>query len=115
MEKKNKNFTIIDWNDLQYIKTYARSGIDLQRKPSYSELLIIFYIRGFGEQGYYGSQASLGKLLGMSQEQISRSLKTLFDTIHYRTYIPLLYKENNKIYFNENFIDYSYVEQKSPW
>lgn len=115
MEKKNKNFTIIDWEAFQYIKTFARSGKDLERKPSYSELLIIFYIRGFGEQGYYGSQASLGELLGMSQEQISRSLKTLFDTIHYQTHIPLLYKENNKIYFNENFIDYSYVEQKSPW
>lgn len=103
MENKNKNFSIIDWNDLQYIKKYARSGKDLERKPSYSDLLIIFYIRGFGEQGYYGSQASLGSLLGMSQEQISRSMKTLLNTVHCETYFPLLYKENNRIYFNEGF------------
>ncbi|MBO5843900.1 MAG: hypothetical protein J6Q96_03415 [Bacteroidales bacterium] len=115
MDKKNKNFTIIDWEAFQYIKTFARSGKDLERKPSYSELLIIFYIRGFGEQGYYGSQASLGSLLGMSQEQISRSLKTIFDTIHYRTYLPILYKRNNTIYFNESFLDYSFVEQKPSW
>lgn len=115
MDKKNKNFTIIDWEVFQYIKSFARSGKDLNRKPSYSELLIIFYIRGFGEQGYYGSQASLGSLLGMSQEQISRSLKTIFDTIHCRTYLPILYKHDNTIYFNDSFLDYSFVEQKPSW
>lgn len=105
MDKKNKNFTIIDWDDLLYIKSYARSGKDLKRKVSYSELLIIFYIKGFGEQGYYGSQASLGYLLGMSQEQISRSMKILLDTIHCRTYACLIYKKNNRIYFNQGFFE----------
>lgn len=33
MEKKNKNFTIIDWEVSQYIRTFARSGKDLKKKP----------------------------------------------------------------------------------
>lgn len=104
MTKSNKNFTIINWEDLRLIKFYARSGECFSRTLSYSDLLIIFYIKGFGEQGYFGSQASLGKLIGMSQEQVCRSLKTLFQTVNAITKEPLLIKKDKTIFFNEKVL-----------
>lgn len=103
MEKKNKNFTIIDWDIAGYIRRNARLITDNKRKPTYSDILIIFYIKGFGDKGYFGSQASLGRVLGMTQEQVSRSLKILYDTVHIATNHPILIKTEYCIYFNNKF------------
>ncbi len=108
MKKQSKNFTIIDWDIAKYIRENARPTNNPNRKISYSDLLIIFYIKGFGFDGYYGSQASLGKVLGMTQEQISRSMKTLLNTVNINTNIPILHKNETSIWFNENFFNDEY-------
>lgn len=108
MKKQNKNFTIIDWDIAKYIRENAHPTNNPNRKISYSDLLIIFYIKGFGFEGYYGSQSSLGKVLGMTQEQISRSMKTLLNTVNISTNTPILCKSQNTIWFNDNFFNDEY-------
>ena len=103
MEKKNKNFTIIDWDELKYIKQYAEVEDCPKKKPSYTDLLIIFYIKGFGFKGFFGSQAYLGRQLGLTQEQVSRSLRTLFNTYHKDTKMSIFLKIDNGIFFNNYF------------
>jgi hypothetical protein len=114
MEHKHKNFTVIDWDIAGYIRRKARLITDNKRKPTYSDILIIFYIKGFGDKGYFGSQANLGRVLGMTQEQVSRSLKILYDTVHIETNHPILIKTEYCIYFNNQFF-FDYYGNKLPY
>ena len=104
MSKNNKNFTVIDWDELKIIKFYVVIPKKPRLRLKYSDLLIISYIKGFGEDGYYGSQASLGKLIGMSQEQVSRILKDLLTAEQYFTKVPLFIKKDKAICFNKEVL-----------
>lgn len=111
MKKTNKAYTVIDWEDLQLIKLwgnyYKEEGAEgrlKRRKLTSTDLLIIFYIKGFGPQGYYGSQRSIAELLGVTPEQVNRSIKMLLKVINTFNEEPLFIKDETRICYNQKFL-----------
>ena len=110
MKKQIKPYTVIDWEDLQLIKFWGKYYIEEEtqemklKKLTSTDLLIIFYIKGFGQQGYYGSQRAIAELLGITPEQVNRSMKILLKTINSFNKEPLFIKDETKIYYNQKFL-----------
>jgi hypothetical protein len=110
MKKQIKPYTVIDWEDFQLIKFWGNYYIEEEtqimklKKLTSTDLLIIFYIKGFGQQGYYGSQRAIAELLGITPEQVNRSMKILLKTINSFNKEPLFIKDETKIYYNKKFL-----------
>jgi hypothetical protein len=110
MKKQIKPYTVIDWEDFQLIKFWGNYYIEEEtqimklKKLTSTDLLIIFYIKGFGQQGYYGSQRAIAELLGITPEQVNRSMKILLKTINSFNKEPLFIKDETKIYYNQKFL-----------
>jgi hypothetical protein len=110
MKKQIKPYTVIDWEDFQLIKFWGKYYIEEEtqimklKKLTSTDLLIIFYIKGFGQQGYYGSQRAIAELLGITPEQVNRSMKILLKTINSFNKEPLFIKDETKIYYNQKFL-----------
>jgi hypothetical protein len=110
MKKQIKPYTVIDWEDFQLIKFLGKYYIEEEtqimklKKLTSTDLLIIFYIKGFGQQGYYGSQRAIAELLGITPEQVNRSMKILLKTINSFNKEPLFIKDETKIYYNQKFL-----------
>ncbi len=110
MKKQIKPYTVIDWEDLQLIKFWGKYYIEEEtqimklKKLTSTDLLIIFYIKGFGQQGYYGSQRAIAELLGITPEQVNRSMKILLKIINSFNKEPLFIKDETKIYYNQKFL-----------
>lgn len=110
MKKQIKPYTVIDWEDLQLIKFWGKYYIEEEtqemklKKLTSTDLLIIFYIKGFGQQGYYGSQRAIAELLGITPEQVNRSMKILLKVINSFNKEPLFIKDETKIYYNQKFL-----------
>lgn len=110
MKKQIKPYTVIDWEDLQLIKFWGTYYIEEEtqemklKKLTSTDLLIIFYIKGFGQQGYYGSQRAIAELLGITPEQVNRSMKILLKVINSFNKEPLFIKDETKICYNQKFL-----------
>lgn len=110
MKKQIKPYTVIDWEDFQLIKFWGKYYIEEEtqimklKKLTSTDLLIVFYIKGFGQQGYYGSQRAIAELLGITPEQVNRSMKILLKTINSFNKEPLFIKDETKIYYNQKFL-----------
>jgi hypothetical protein len=110
MKKQIKPYTVIEWEDFQLIKFWGNYYIEEEtqimklKKLTSTDLLIIFYIKGFGQQGYYGSQRAIAELLGITPEQVNRSMKILLKTINSFNKEPLFIKDETKIYYNQKFL-----------
>jgi hypothetical protein len=110
MKKQIKPYTVIDWEDFQLIKFWGNYYIEEEtqimklKKLTSTDLLIIFYIKGFGQQGYYGSQRAIAELLGITPEQVNRSMKILLKTINSFNKEPLFIKDETRIYYNQKFL-----------
>lgn len=110
MKKQIKPYTVIDWEDFQLIKFWGNYYIEEEtqimklKKLTSTDLLIIFYIKGFGQQGYYGSQRAIAELLGITPEQVNRSMKILLKTINSFNEEPLFIKDDTKICYNQKFL-----------
>lgn len=110
MKKQIKPYTVIDWEDFQLIKFWGKYYIEEEtqimklKKLTSTDLLIIFYIKGFGQQGYYGSQRAIAELLGITPEQVNRSMKILLKVINSFNEEPLFIKDETKIYYNQKFL-----------
>lgn len=110
MKKQIKPYTVIDWEDFQLIKFWGKYYMEEEtqimklKKITSTDLLIIFYIKGFGQQGYYGSQRAIAELLGITPEQVNRSMKILLKVINSFNEEPLFIKDETKIYYNQKFL-----------
>lgn len=110
MKKQIKPYTVIDWEDFQLIKFWGKYYMEEEtqimklKKITSTDLLIIFYIKGFGQQGYYGSQRAIAELLGITPEQVNRSMKILLKVINSFNKEPLFIKDETKIYYNQKFL-----------
>lgn len=111
MKKSINPYTVIDWEELKLIKICGNSYIEetpekrrIRKNLTSTDLLIIFYIKGFGQQGYYGSQRAIAELLGITPEQVNRSMKILLKTINSFNKEPLFIKDETKIYYNQKFL-----------
>lgn len=111
MKKSINPYTVIDWEELKLIKICGNSYIEetpekrrIRKNLTSTDLLIIFYIKGFGQQGYYGSQRSIAQLLGITPEQVNRSMKILLKVVNIFNEEPLFIKDETKIYYNQKFL-----------
>ena len=111
MKKSINPYTVIDWEELRLIKICGNSYIEetpekrrIRKNLTSTDLLIIFYIKGFGQQGYYGSQRSIAQLLGITPEQVNRSMKILLKVVNIFNEEPLFIKDETKIYYNQKFL-----------
>ncbi|MBR5254288.1 MAG: hypothetical protein IKV46_04525 [Bacteroidales bacterium] len=111
MKKSSKTYTVIDWEELRNIKFYGDYYVEtnpmkekIHRNLTSTDLFIIFYIKGFGEKGYYGSQRSIAELLGITPEQVNRSMKMLLKVVNISNDEPLFIKDEEAIYYNPKFL-----------
>ncbi len=113
MKKSSKTYTVIDWEELRNIRFHGDYYIETNpmkekkhRNLTSTDLFIIFYIKGFGEKGYYGSQRSIAELLGIAPEQVNRSMKMLLKVVNISNDEPLFIKDEEAIYYNPKFLYY---------
>ena len=73
---------------------------ETNRKLNLTERCIIAYIKGW-ERGYYGSQNTLAKRLGISERTANRTISTLLKD-------GFLFKEGKFLYYNKPICIFAY-------
>lgn len=76
---------------------------ETNKKLNLTERCIIAYIKGW-ERGYYGSQNTLAKRLGISQRTANRTISTLLKD-------GFLFKEGKFLYYNKERKEVNNVEE----
>lgn len=76
---------------------------ETNRKLNLTERCIIAYIKGW-ERGYYGSQNTLAKRLGISERTANRTISTLLKD-------GFLFKEGKFLYYNKERKEVNNVEE----
>ena len=81
---------------------------ETNRKLNLTERCIIAYIKGW-ERGYYGSQNTLAKRLGISERTANRTISTLLKD-------GFLFKEGKFLYYNKERKEvYNVEEDDEEW
>ncbi|MBQ2375242.1 MAG: HTH domain-containing protein [Bacteroidales bacterium] len=76
---------------------------ETNKKLNLTERCIIAYIKGW-ERGYYGSQNTLAKRLGISERTANRTISTLLKD-------GFLFKEGKFLYYNKERKEVNNVEE----
>lgn len=106
--RRTHGFTQINWDDMIKIrKAPIVCEIDEKKKKlSYSDILIIAYVKGFGDRGYFGIQEELSKIIGMKQSHLCRSINILRSVRNKINNADLFQWGYPYLVFNPSFCDF---------
>lgn len=104
-KQQQKIVTIINWYEIDLIRKYAIFNEDTKKKKiTYTDIILISYIRNFRDRGFFGTRTKLAALIGMSPEQLYRSLKDIRCIYHRDTKEYLILDVNGNFVFNTQFL-----------
>lgn len=108
MKKSNSNsgFTLIDWDEVKKMCDIVEESAEINKKKklTYADILVISYIKGFGNNGFFGTYKTISRTLNMSENQVSKqicgikSIKSIYNDAN------ILIEDKQGIYFNPYFL-----------